>query len=218
VRLLSQAVEAAIARLSPLNPYGNPKFRLIHGSRVFTMIEGWWEDCSPEGLFIRRVFEKRLCHKYLTKMDCWVLECWEPPEFWGSPEEWARQTRQWEGGRGFNECGPYPSEGDYRYLTCFRHRITGIPTEPTELLIEHIFSRLGVPTQGDLDKQRNAKDEADTKARRDLVDGIFQEMPFTGKDDAINLNPRGLLDKLREQRLKLEKDNDQYGRVAAAAS
>lgn len=204
MRLVAKSVEAAVTRLSPLTPYGKLKFRLIHGADALTWIEGWWEDFSPEGLFIRKVFEKRQCHKYLTKMDCWILEVWEPAEFWGTPEEWATATRQWEGGRGFQECGPYPSEGDYRYLTCFRHRVTGRPTAPTELLIEHIFSRLAVPTQGDLDKERNAKEEAEVKNRKDVVDSVFQEMPFTGKDDAINLNPRGLLDKLKDKRIEEE--------------
>jgi hypothetical protein len=207
MRLLPKSVEAAIKRLSPLTPYGHPKFRLIHGGDALTWIEGWWEDFSPEGLFIRKIFEKRQCHKYLTKTDCWVLECWEPAEFYGTPEQWANQTRQWEGGRGFNECGPYPAEGDYRYLTCFRHRETGRPTAPTELLIEHIFARLGTPTQGDLDKERAAKEEAEVKARKELVDGVFEEMPFGGKDDSINLNPVGLLDKLKQKRLEGETIN-----------
>jgi hypothetical protein len=199
MRLLAKSVEDAIKRLSPVNPYGNPKFRLIHGGDALTWVEGFWEDRSPEGLFLRKVFEKRECHKYLTKMDCWIAEWWEPPEFWGSPDTWAAQTRQWEGGRGFSECGPYPSEGDYRYLTCFRHRVTGRPTVPTELLIEHIFARLGVPTEDDLNREREAKEETEKRNRQEAVAGIFDEMPFGGKDDAINLNPRGLLDKLADE-------------------
>jgi hypothetical protein len=200
------AAEAAVLRLSPITRFGKPRFRLIHGSDALTWVEGWWEDYSSEGLFVRKVFEKRQCHKYLTKVDCFVLEVWEPPEFYGTPETWAAQTRQWEGGRGFSECGPYPSEGEYRYLTSFRHQVTGAPTMPTEAIIERIFSRLGVPSQGDLDKERNAKEEAETKNRKELVDGIFQEMPFTGKDDSINLNRKRLVDKLKEKRIEGEKN------------
>jgi hypothetical protein len=211
VRLLATSVEQAIKRLSPLNPFGQPKFRLIHGGDALAWIEGWWEDFSPEGLFIRKVFEKRQCHKYLTKTDVWILECWEPPEFFGSPETWATANRQWEGGRGFSECGPYPSEGDYRYLTCFRHRVTGRPTAPTELLIERIFSRLGVPTQDDLNREREAKQAEEKANRKRAVDGMIDEMPFGGKDDAINLNPRGLLDKLKDKRIEEEKSYAQSG-------
>lgn len=193
------AVEAAILRLSPTTRYGKPRFRLIHGSDALCWVEGWWEDFSPGGLFLRKVFEKRQCHKYLTAIDTWVLEAWEPPEFWGSPETWESVNRQWEGGRGFSECGPYPSEGDYRYLTSFRHQITRRPTVPTELLIERIFSRLGIPTRDDLRQERAAKEEAEKKQRAQRLDNLIDEMPFGGRDDAINLNPKGLLQKLADQ-------------------
>ena len=194
------AAEAALLRLSPLTRFGKPRFRLIHGSDALTWVEGWWEDLSSEGLFIRKVFEKRQCHKYLTKTDCWIMEIWEPPEFFGSPETWAAQTHEWEGGRGFSECGPYPSEGDYRYLTSFRHQGTGAPTMPTEAIIERIFSRLGVPTQGDLLEERTRKEEEEKKRRKEACAGVLDELPFGGKTDSINLNPRGLLDKLKEKR------------------
>lgn len=190
---------AAVKRLSPLNPYGEPRLRLIHGSDALCYVEGWWEDHSPEGIFLRRVFERRLVHKYLSNVDCWVLEWWEPPEFWGTPEQWVASTRQWEGGRGFNECGPYPSEGDYRFLVSFRHIVTRLPTVPNETVIERIYSLLGVPTQADLLALRDEKAAEEKKRRKDGVDAIFGDMPFNGNTDAINLNPKGLLTKLAEK-------------------
>ncbi len=190
---------AAVKRLSPLNPYGDPKLRLIHGSDALCYVEGWWEDCSPEGIFLRKVFERRLVHKYLANVDCWILEWWEPPEFWGTPEQWAATTRQWEGGRGFNECGPYPDAGDYRFLVAFRHRTTGLPTVPTEAVIQRIYSLLAVPKQSDLDALRDFKDEEARKRRRENIENVFGDMPFEGRTDSISLNSKGLLAKLAEK-------------------
>src|SRR5580700_10614634 len=153
MRKAPQAADEAVKRLSPLNLYGEPRFRLIHGSDCFTLVEGFFSDYSESNIFIRRVFEKRMLLKYPAHCDRWILEHWEPPEFWGTPEQWEGAQRQWEGGRGFNLCGPYPSRGDYRSIVRFTNRLTGAPIKDSELtvgLIEHIFSKIYMPTADQL--------------------------------------------------------------------
>ena len=196
-----KAAADAVDRLSPLNYAGNPRLRLIHASDVLTLVEGFFRDTSPGGIILREVFETRLLPKYPLLEDCWILEWWEPPEFWGSPREWDSQMRQWEGGRGFLECGPYPSEGDYRLLTAFKHQVTGQPTQPTELLIERIVSRLGVPTRGDLQKEQNAKTEAEDSARLGRVEEVIGDIPFGGRMN--NTSPRGRENKFEGDHVQL---------------
>lgn len=39
-------------------------------------------------------------------MECWILEVWMPPEFFGNPKEWNEAL-----------CGPFPREGFYGMRT-----------------------------------------------------------------------------------------------------
>ena len=175
---LPSAVIEAVKRCSPHKMNGEPKGRLVHGSEVLTWVEGFFSDYGQGGIFLRQVFERRQVLKYPRQADCWILEWWEPPEFWGTPEQWAATTRQWEGGRAFNLCGPYPAEGDYRLLVTFRHQVTGKPVEPTATLIEYVFSKLHKPTLGELLVEQAAKEVRQKKERGERVAAVVGDIPF----------------------------------------
>lgn len=197
-----QAAADAVSRLSPRNLVGKPKFRLIWSEEPKTWVVGFFRDWSPAGIILREVFERRQVNKYEFDPPCWLLEIWEPPEFWGTPAEWEAKTHQWEGGRAFAECGPYPSEGDYRFLVKFTRKDTGEPTDPTEVVIEHIFARLRVPTRADLDAERNTKQELKRKDRAQAVAEVIGDVPFAG--NANSVSPKPFTQKLREDRIAKE--------------
>lgn len=190
------AAEAAVDRLSPRTHSGKPKIRLIWGADRLHLIAGVFTDTSPGGILIRRVYDERWVPKY-PKTDRWYLEVWEPPEFFGSPDTWHSQLLSYEGGRSFVELGPYPHEGDYRPLVIFEHQGTGEMVEPTEALIERIFSRLSVPSEGELRKEENARaDGEDARAHKDVDDMFGDPFPFGGRTS--NVTPTSLVTKLEE--------------------
>ncbi|HEY6339338.1 MAG TPA: hypothetical protein VIW68_12665 [Candidatus Sulfotelmatobacter sp.] len=192
------AAEAAVNRLSPRNLYGKPKMRLIWGADRLQFIQGFFTDWTSSGLLLRHEFAQRWVPKY-PKVDRWYLEVWEPPEFFGSPDTWNQQLRTYEGSRSFVELGPYPSQGDYRPLAILEHQETGEMVEPTEVLIEHIFSRMSVPTSGDLHKAENARQEAADIDIHKTVDNMFGDpFPFGGRIN--NVTPMPLVQKLAEKK------------------
>lgn len=191
------AAEAAVNRLSPRTHSGKPKVRLIWGADRLHFIAGVFTDTLPGGVLIRRVYDERWVPKY-PKQDRWYLEVWEPPEFFGSPDEWHSQLLSHEGSRSFVELGPYPHEGDYRPLVIFENQETGEMVEPTEALIERIFSRLAIPTEGELRKAENERADAENQQIHKDVDDMFGD-PFPFGGHTTNVAPTSLLTKLKEE-------------------
>lgn len=198
-----KAAAEAVKRLSPLNLYGTPRFRLTWSEDPKTWACGRFREYDDSGNFIRERFERQQISKYPFTPPCWILEIWEPPEYFGSPEMWDKQTAQYDAGEWYHEIGPYPHEGDYRCLLRFIHKITHEPIEPSEKLIQFLFrERLKVPTKNDLLKERQAKEDLKVERRREAVSEAIGDIPFDGRPN--NLNPRFFLDKIREDRLAKE--------------
>jgi hypothetical protein len=193
-----------VFRLSPLTPTGHAKFRLVWSEEPKSWVVGKFKEVSGDGHESER-FERKQIDKYPFHPPCWILEIWEPPEYFGTPEAWERSsTGITEEGQFYHEIGPWPSEGDFRYLLKFTHKSTHQPIEPSERLIEHLFAnRLKIPTRGDLAKERTAKEELKQKERSERVATAIGDVPFKGL--AHNLNPKDLLRKLREDRILKEK-------------
>jgi hypothetical protein len=98
------------------NRLGEPNFRVVWGGSRLTLIGGRWTDRDTHGNVIRERVELREVPKYLP-LDRWHVERWLPPEVYGSPEEWYRQTVDVEDGIRCAALGPYPSRGEYEH--CF---------------------------------------------------------------------------------------------------
>lgn len=109
-------VRTRVADAGGLNRLGGPNFRVVWGGARLTLIGGLWTDRDEHGNMIRESVELREVPKYLP-LDRWHVERWVPPEVYGSPEEWYRQTA--EVGKGIRclALGPYPSRGEYEH--CF---------------------------------------------------------------------------------------------------
>ena len=110
---VARALEIAGGR----NWFGEANYRAVWGWSRLDWIGGKWEDRDAgSGALLREVVQMRREPKYLPH-DRWHIERWMPAESYGSPEEWAAQTREFVGGRSVAALGPYPSRGDYEH--CF---------------------------------------------------------------------------------------------------
>jgi hypothetical protein len=98
------------------NRYGEANYRAVWGWSRLDWIGGKWEDRDADGRLLREVVELRREPKYLPH-NRWHIERWMPPESYGSPQQWHRETREFENGRSIAALGPYPSRGDYEH--CF---------------------------------------------------------------------------------------------------
>lgn len=109
---LPSGVEEALLRAGGRNRYGEPNFRCVWGYDRLTLIGGLWEDRDEHQILLREVVETRKVPKY-TPFDRWHIECWLPPEAYGTPEDWRKQTCETVNGQFVEQIGPYPSRGDY---------------------------------------------------------------------------------------------------------
>lgn len=109
-----QWAERALLVAGGLNTFGEPNYRLVWGWSRLGWIGGEWKDRNPSGDLLRRVIEVRKVPRYMP-FDRWHLERWCPPELYGSPRNWYRQTLETYDGRAIEALGPYPYRGDYEH-------------------------------------------------------------------------------------------------------
>jgi choline dehydrogenase-like flavoprotein len=110
------SVQQRIAEAGGLNRFGEPNFRVVWGGSRLTWIGGRWTDRDANGNIVRERVELRREPKYVP-LDRWHIERWMPPEAYGSPEPWYKQSIETEGGLCVPALGPYPSRGEYEH--CF---------------------------------------------------------------------------------------------------
>jgi hypothetical protein len=110
------SIQRRIALAGGTNHFGEPNFRVVWGGSRLTWIGGRWTDRDAHGNAIRESIELRQVPKY-APLDRWHIERWTPPEAYGSPELWYRQTMEIEDGQRIPALGPYPSRGEYEH--CF---------------------------------------------------------------------------------------------------
>ncbi len=104
---LDPALERSLAVLGGMNPYGEPRFRVVWGWKRLTWIGGRFSD---------GFLGYRMEPKYWPKFERWHLEQWREPDM--SPEAWERTTEVYEGFTRFESLGPYPARGEYEQVRC----------------------------------------------------------------------------------------------------
>jgi hypothetical protein len=104
-----------LTRAGGLNRFGEPNFRVIWGWNRLGWVGGRFTDHDGSGTVVREVLDVRLMPKYPC-VNRWIVEQWLPPEKYGSPENWYRQTKEWGEEGNIPQLGPYPSRGDYELL------------------------------------------------------------------------------------------------------
>lgn len=117
-----------------LNRFGEARFRVVWGYDRIVPITGQWEDWehreipdlrpfAPPGSVRKqirlksKVIETRMVPKYLPG-NCWHLECWRPPEEYGTPESWRQAGLEVYGSQTVDTAGEFPSRGDYELVMC----------------------------------------------------------------------------------------------------
>lgn len=83
--------DAKITQLGGTNYKGEPNLRTVWGLDE-RKLNGQLKYPNPENP--------------QKGMNCWILEVWMPPEFFGDPAEWNEEL-----------CGPFPREGFYGMKT-----------------------------------------------------------------------------------------------------
>lgn len=169
------------------NRFGEPNYRACWGWNRLTWIGGKWEDRDPQtGALLREVVELRREPKY-PAVNRWHIERWLPPEVYGSPRAWYRQTLERAGGRGIPALGPYPSRGEYEHcFTLEGQRGEFVQLTPT--VAEHIaraieWSRCAPASlRRAALREKHSREERDYEAwAYDLLDAAapaFHALPF----------------------------------------
>jgi hypothetical protein len=107
--------DSYLARIGGTNPYGQPMFRLVWGGTATRVAYGQ-TDTGRKGQ-----------HEYLRYhgIPAYFLEFWNPPEKYGTPEAWYRNS--WDAVSGMHIAGDYPFLGDYERVAQFysKERING---------------------------------------------------------------------------------------------
>lgn len=80
-----------LKNIGGLNPYGEPNLRVVWSPserREYGILKGGWKYPQPD--------------KPSLPMECWMLEVWLSPSFFGDPNEWKSEL-----------LGPFPTRGMY---------------------------------------------------------------------------------------------------------
>jgi hypothetical protein len=103
-RVPPKELQARLTLVGGLNPFGEPRLRLIWG----------WKP--TEFIFNKREGHYELRPRYFLKKSRWHVEQWFPPEFYGTPQMWRHNFTENINGKEIDLCGPYPSRGGYEHL------------------------------------------------------------------------------------------------------
>jgi len=87
------------------NPYGENLYKFAWGRTSFIRMGNIWRDAHGNE---RREYRPR-CQNH--EMQCWTLMRWKPPEFYGSPASYYRET--WDPVSRLFITGEYPWRGRY---------------------------------------------------------------------------------------------------------
>jgi hypothetical protein len=109
------SIARTLALAGGSNRFGEPNFRAVWGWNRLAWIGGRWTDLDASGSVLREIIGLRFEPKYIP-VDRWHIERWCPPEMYGSPEAWARNTLEIENGMNVPALGPFPSRGEYEHV------------------------------------------------------------------------------------------------------
>lgn len=109
-----------ITSLGGLNRFGKPNFRIVWGGNRTHLVGGLFKKpvtvksdiIGETRTFVTQVAEVRTLLKYHPFR--WHLERWRGPEFYGTQQDWYRDT--WDEEARLHTMGDYPSEGDYEHV------------------------------------------------------------------------------------------------------
>ena len=152
----NELLERAFGR----NRYGQPNFRAIWSENRLAWIGGQISDFDENGLLIRTRVALRQEPKYeISVRNRWVIEKWYPPEHFGSPEAWYKQTKEFGEEGNIPQLGPYPFRGDYDFCTALEDdgQFAQISVDMVELAI--VLIRQELAKHRTIAERKSAKEE-----------------------------------------------------------
>ena len=184
-----------LERIGGKNPYGKPMFRLVWGGDATRVAYGH-TDTGKKG---QHVFLK------YSGIPAWFLEFWNPPEKYGTAEDWY--AKSWDAVAGMHTCGDYPFLGDYEMVAQFytKERVNGkleIVTLPlTMQVLDDLVKRVLKVRDMSLEMRRQlieAQMEAERKeSARIAHDAYVDASPaFGGVAGTYTSNREKLLERL----------------------
>jgi hypothetical protein len=141
VREVHHTPDWAVRRLAihgGLNCFDEPNYTVTWGWNLLTWVGGLWEDRDNEGNLIREVLAMRKEPKYPMQKNRWIVQRWLPPEKFGSPDTWNRNTKEWGEEGNVPQLGPYPSRGRYQLL-CIVNTPAGGFLQLTETILDDVI-------------------------------------------------------------------------------
>ena len=192
MKTLPSGIEEALLQAGGRNRYGEPNFRCMWGYDRLTPMGGLWEDRDEHQILIREVVEVRMVPKY-TPFDRWHIECWLPPESYGTPEDWKKLTHETVKGQLIEQLGPYPSRGDYELCYTvqdddgkFVQVTPKIARTVAELVLEsrrfNMLQRVNAITQREKKIDRQWNNDADAMLEIAKPDEV---LPWRARDEEI---------------------------------
>jgi len=115
--------------------------------------------------------------KYPTLKNFWIVEHWQAPEKFGSPESWDRKTREWGEEGNIPQLGPYPSRGRYG-LACVLQGADGKAIPLTETVLEDVIYAVVTkgqkkPTLAELKQAQADRQKAqEAYEREEIAEGV----------------------------------------------
>lgn len=119
-------------KLGGRNLYGEPVLRIVWSESETVLVGGVWSKWDDSGNWLGEAVGYQRIRKYLAVRERWVLEMWQPPEAYGTPEAWEEEwKRVAPSGARYQLLPDYPARGDYAQIAVFSDPETGGYSEPT---------------------------------------------------------------------------------------
>lgn len=103
-RIAPKELQSRLTTVGGLNPYGEPRLRLI------------WGWTPTDYVYNRRERHYETRPPMLPNRNRWIVEQWFPAEYYGTPQMFRWTYTQNVNGEQIDLLGPYPSRGRYEHL------------------------------------------------------------------------------------------------------
>ena len=176
-------IQRAAAHEGGLNRYGTPNYRIVWGWSRKELRAGLMTIFDDSGNDISREMVEEWQPKYWPR-DRFHMEVWVPPESYGTPEQWTKDTAATVNGTFVHRLGAYPDKGDYEHLFTCQGR-DGEFVMPTEAAVIEVIrwhkrlrNRTSEEIQADIDEEIRQSKETRQQRYRDIIDSEVKAFPW----------------------------------------
>lgn len=143
-----------------LNPFGGNLYRIVLADSRREITCGDWKGAGVP------YAEWTLKYPAYKDKGIWVMEKWEPGEYFGSPEKWPDVN------------GPYPARGDYEFCHGFE---AGTPDDANlPMLLDLLEKSRNIPVYRRMIAIRNLEEQRKQTMAKMIRDMIRDKLPAYG--------------------------------------